>query len=282
MSKRPKKLVNTTATARLKQDFLRLTKDPVPYVTAAPMPSNILEWHYVVTGPEKTPYEGGLYHGKLVFPREFPFKPPSIYMITPSGRFKVNTRLCLSISDFHPDTWNPAWSVSSILTGLVSFMTEKTPTLGSLETSDYTKRQLALQSLECNLQNKVFVELFPDLCDDIRDKLKELQAGVATASASTTTSLSTTTSPSSSLQPAGKARREESPALRGAGVVGGGGVAGGGGGGEAVVNGIQGGGILRVAWDGAAFIAGNAANIFVILGFAIFAYTVRYVLGTVE
>jgi len=282
MSKRPKKLVNTTATARLKQDFLRLTKDPVPYVTAAPMPSNILEWHYVVTGPEKTPYEGGLYHGKLVFPREFPFKPPSIYMITPSGRFKVNTRLCLSISDFHPDTWNPAWSVSSILTGLVSFMTEKTPTLGSLETSDYTKRQLALQSLECNLQNKVFVELFPDLCDDIRDKLKELQAGVATASASTTTSLSTTTSPSSSLQPAGKALKEESPALRGAGVVGGGGVAGGGGGGEAVVNGIQGGGILRVAWDGAAFIAGNAANIFVILGFAIFAYTVRYVLGTVE
>merc|ERR1719348_2305433 len=111
-----------------------------------------------------------------------PFQAAYIYMITPSGRFKVNTRLCLSISDFHPDTWNPAWSVASILTGLVSFMTEKTPTLGSLETSDYTKRQLALQSLECNLQNKVFVELFPDLCDDIREKLKDLQTGVATAS----------------------------------------------------------------------------------------------------
>lgn len=78
--------------------------------------------HYVVTGPETTPYEGGHYHGKLVFPKEFPFKPPSIYMITPNGRFKTNTRLCLSISDFHPDTWNPAWSVSTILTGLLSFM----------------------------------------------------------------------------------------------------------------------------------------------------------------
>ena len=32
------------------------------------------------------------------------------------------SRLCLSISDFHPDTWNPAWSVSTILTGLLSFM----------------------------------------------------------------------------------------------------------------------------------------------------------------
>lgn len=57
-----------------------------------------------------------------MFPREFPFKPPSIYMITPNGRFKTNTRLCLSISDFHPDTWNPAWSVATILTGLLSFM----------------------------------------------------------------------------------------------------------------------------------------------------------------
>lgn len=35
---------------------------------------------------------GGYYHGKLIFPREFPFKPPSIYMITPNGRFKCNTR----------------------------------------------------------------------------------------------------------------------------------------------------------------------------------------------
>ena len=65
---------------------------------------------------------GGYYHGKLVFPKEYPFKPPRIMMITPNGRFQTNTRLCLSISDFHPDTWNPAWSVSTILTGLLSFM----------------------------------------------------------------------------------------------------------------------------------------------------------------
>src|SRR5687767_2813265 len=42
----------TTATQRLKQDYLRIVKDPVPYVTAHPLPSNILEWHYVVKGPD--------------------------------------------------------------------------------------------------------------------------------------------------------------------------------------------------------------------------------------
>ena len=39
-----------TALSRLKQDFVRIKKDPVPYIVAEPLPSNILEWHYVVTG----------------------------------------------------------------------------------------------------------------------------------------------------------------------------------------------------------------------------------------
>uniref|UniRef100_H2YAR2 Ubiquitin-conjugating enzyme E2 J2 n=1 Tax=Ciona savignyi TaxID=51511 RepID=H2YAR2_CIOSA len=153
--------VPITATQRLKQDYMRLKKDPIPFITAEPLPSNILEWHYLVTGPADTPYTGGFYHGKLVFPREFPFRPPAIYMITPSGRFKCNTRLCLSISDFHPDTWNPAWSVGTILTGLLSFMVEDTPTLGSVESSDFTKRNLAVCSRNNQANaNRGFANLF--------------------------------------------------------------------------------------------------------------------------
>jgi len=44
----PKSKVPITAAHRLRQDYLRLKKDPVPYITAEPLPSNILEWHYVV------------------------------------------------------------------------------------------------------------------------------------------------------------------------------------------------------------------------------------------
>ncbi len=78
-----------SAVSRLRQDYLRLKKDPVPYIVAEPLPSNLLEWHYVVSGPENSPYHNGVYYGKLVFPPQFPFKPPAIYMHTPSGRFKV-------------------------------------------------------------------------------------------------------------------------------------------------------------------------------------------------
>lgn len=95
-------------------------------------------------------------------------------MITPSGRFKCNQRLCLSISDFHPDSWNPAWSVTTILTGLLSFMVEDTPTLGSIETPLYTKRTYASQSLSFNLKSDTFCELFPDIVKEIKEKLPQV------------------------------------------------------------------------------------------------------------
>lgn len=78
-----------------------------------------------------TPFEGGYCHRKLIFSKEFPFKPLSMYMITSIERFECNRRLCLSITDFHHNSWNPAWSVSTMLMGCLSFTVEKDLTVGS-------------------------------------------------------------------------------------------------------------------------------------------------------
>lgn len=43
------KRVHTTAASRLRQDYLRIVKDPVPYITALPLPSNILEWFVTIS-----------------------------------------------------------------------------------------------------------------------------------------------------------------------------------------------------------------------------------------
>jgi len=37
-------MATSMAIKRLRQDYLRLQRDPVPYIEAAPLPSNILEW----------------------------------------------------------------------------------------------------------------------------------------------------------------------------------------------------------------------------------------------
>ena len=54
---------------------------------AVPEPNNLFVWHYVIFNLKDCPYEGGFYHGKLLFPPEYPLKPPGIIMLTPNGRF---------------------------------------------------------------------------------------------------------------------------------------------------------------------------------------------------
>jgi ubiquitin-conjugating enzyme E2 J2 len=78
-----------------------------------------------------------------MFPPNYPFAPPAIRMHTPSGRFQPSTRLCLSISDFHPKSFNPAWEVSTILNGLLSFMTSEEMTTGSVRASEQERKIFA-------------------------------------------------------------------------------------------------------------------------------------------
>lgn len=136
-------MATPAATKRLTKEYASITKSPPPYIVARPSEKNILEWHYIITGPPDTPYDGGQYWGTLMFPPDYPFAPPAIRMHTPSGRFQPSTRLCLSISDFHPKSFNPAWEVSTILTGLLSFMTSEEMTTGSVRASEHERKLFA-------------------------------------------------------------------------------------------------------------------------------------------
>ncbi|CAN4085102.1 unnamed protein product [Withania somnifera] len=134
---------------RLQKEYRALCKEPVSHVVARPSPNDILEWR-------------GYYYGKIKFPPEYPFKPPGISMTTPNGRFMTQKKICLSMSDFHPESWNPMWSVSSILTGLLSFMMDNSPTTGSVSTTIAEKEKLAKESLAFNCKNPTFRKLFPE------------------------------------------------------------------------------------------------------------------------
>lgn len=132
----------------------------------------------MIKGPKGSPYEGGMYHGKLKFPTEYPFKPPAISMLTPNGRFKPNTRLCLSMSDFHPESWNPLWSVSSVLTGLYTFWLDSAPTVGSTTSSLAQKRAFARDSWAFNQRDPIVRKLFPELLES-PDPLPEVPTGAS-------------------------------------------------------------------------------------------------------
>ncbi|KAI8342245.1 ubiquitin-conjugating enzyme/RWD-like protein [Blakeslea trispora] len=182
---------------RLTKEYMAIQKNPPPYIVAKPLESNILDWHYVITGPPDSPYEGGEYYGRITFPAEYPFKPPAIRMTTPSGRFQPDTRLCLSMSDFHPSSWNPSWSIATILNGLLSFMVSDEATTGSIKTSMNDKKMYAARSHLWNLKNPKFREVFPELCTINSNQL----SADSLLLKRTTTPKSLTTEPNQQPQP---------------------------------------------------------------------------------
>jgi putative AlgH/UPF0301 family transcriptional regulator len=86
-------------------------------------------------------------------------------MFTPSGRFETNVRICLSMSDYHPETWNPSWGVRTILIGLYSFMLDdefSEGTIGSIKDTYENRLQYARQSIEFNNRNENFKQLLDE------------------------------------------------------------------------------------------------------------------------
>lgn len=113
--------------------------------------------------------------GKLKFPNDYPWKPPAIMLTTDSGRFRTGERICLSISDYHPEQWNPVWPVRSIIIGLTSFMVTDTSTVGSMQTSHDQKMKISKESGAKLLKNKKFIELFDMMKENIPGLLDDPQ-----------------------------------------------------------------------------------------------------------
>ena len=99
---------------RLRKELLAINKDRPEFIWATHKETNILLWSFLVAPPDDTVYGGGWYWGRVTFPQDYPFAPPGIQFVTPSGRFRPETKICMSMSDYHPESWNPAWCRASV------------------------------------------------------------------------------------------------------------------------------------------------------------------------
>jgi len=134
---------------------------------ASPDPNNVFHWYFIIFGLADPPYKGGYYMGKLEFPNDYPWKPPAIKMITETGRFETNARICLSISDYHPESWNPVWPVRSIIIGLISFFVTKDHTVGAIDRTNDERERIQKNSAKVIQEHKMYKELFATFKDNI-------------------------------------------------------------------------------------------------------------------
>ncbi|CAH4038072.1 ubiquitin-conjugating enzyme E2 J1-like [Pieris brassicae] len=131
---------------RLMREAIELAEATEEYC-ARPLEDNLFEWHFTVRGPPGTDFEGGIYHGRILLPKEYPMHPPHIILLTPNGRFEVNKKICLSISGYHPETWQPSWSIRTALLALIAFMPSPAEgTIGALDYSPAERKTLAKKS----------------------------------------------------------------------------------------------------------------------------------------
>jgi ubiquitin-conjugating enzyme E2 J2 len=148
---------------RLSKEYKKLQEEPVPNLLAKPLETDIFQWRFLFKGESDSPYAGGLYMGGMEFPNTYPHSAPKVYMITPNGRFNLSSKgICMSFTNWHPESWNPALGVRTILLGLISFFYEDGHTAGALKTSDAEKRELASKSIAFNHNHKDYIELFQD------------------------------------------------------------------------------------------------------------------------
>lgn len=144
---------------RIAKEEKDMTDDPIPNVIIKR--KGDFTFHFCVYGLS-APYEGGIYHGRVELHNNYPFEPPKILMVTPSGRFAPDQPICTTFSHYHKESWSAAWSIRTIVLGFLSFMLENGHGIGSLMDSDAKKKEYAKKSFEFNNKNKDFVELFKE------------------------------------------------------------------------------------------------------------------------
>lgn len=158
--------------------------EPTELFFAQPLEDNIFEWHFTIRGPPDSDFDGGIYHGRILLPAEYPMKPPSIIMLTPNGRFKVNEKICLSISGHHPETWLPSWSIRTAMLALIGFMpTMGEGAIGSLDYTSDERKSLAKKSASfvctiCKTENSTILPILTEKSNNAREEAKELASQI--------------------------------------------------------------------------------------------------------
>lgn len=112
---------------RIRQDLLQMMRSPPANCSAGLVAdANLYEWEATIIGPTDTPYEGGIFRMSILFPQDYPFRPPRIKFQTPIYHPNIHSsgEICL---DILKDKWSPALTIQKVLLSLCSLLNDPNP-----------------------------------------------------------------------------------------------------------------------------------------------------------
>jgi len=125
------------ASLLLKRQLQELAKKPVEGFSAGLVDDdNLFKWEVMVMGPNDSFYEGGFFKAHLIFPPEYPQKPPKMKFISEFWHPNVSKEGDVCISILHEpgedkygyeraeERWLPIHTVETILLSVISMISE--------------------------------------------------------------------------------------------------------------------------------------------------------------
>jgi len=112
---------------RLGKELQELTSDTPPYVKSVGLVGdNLYKWKISLTGPDKSPYEKGIFQIELEIPTDYPFKAPTVKFLTKiyHPNIKSDGGICAGILN---DNWSPQLKISEVLLTLRQALAEPNP-----------------------------------------------------------------------------------------------------------------------------------------------------------
>ncbi|XP_065054793.1 ubiquitin-conjugating enzyme E2 G1-like [Rhopilema esculentum] len=121
----------------LKKQLADLNKNPVDGFSAGLIDDdNLFQWEVMVLGPPETFYEGGFFKAHLIFPPEYPQKPPKMKFVVDFWHPNVSKEGDVCISILHEpgedkygyekpeERWLPVHTVETILLSVISMIAD--------------------------------------------------------------------------------------------------------------------------------------------------------------
>ena len=117
-----------TAIRRLIKDMERLNESNLQGIRASlKNDDNLFEWIAEIEGPSDTVFNGGTFILQLLFPKNYPMKPPKVKFISNNiyhPNVYPNGNLCLDILQ---NKWSPLCNPEKILLSIISLLSDPNP-----------------------------------------------------------------------------------------------------------------------------------------------------------
>lgn len=104
----------------------RMLSEPAPGISACPFTNNLRYFNVIISGPDSSPYSGGVFKLELFLPEEYPMAPPKVRFLTKIYHPNIDKigRICL---DILKDKWSPALQIRTVLLSIQALLSAPNP-----------------------------------------------------------------------------------------------------------------------------------------------------------